>query len=297
MADPANQALIDQLAKIYQDAAKRLRQTVIAPPGTTDSAREFNQARAAQLLNRVQGEVSRLKGEATQWTGKAIGQAMQEGLAIGDAQAAAAGIRPGGPIGGDFSVINHRAAEVLARDTVADLHKAADSMGSSAGDALRRMAATGVTNAQVNQILAGSAVIEGQPAAAVRELRSALEKVHGDVVTIQGKSGPINFDTGYYAQLVARTKTREAVVRATNGRLQERGIDLVKIVGRNSIHFCTAFLGHIYSLSGDSGKYPALASLPNGGPPFHPQCSKSTAPFIEGLSSLGAFNKPIVNAA
>src|SRR5207248_2252057 len=34
-----------------------------------------------------------------------------------------------------------------------------------------------------------------------------------------------------------------------------------------------------------SDKYPAYASLPGGGPPFHPNCSKSTAPFIEALAS------------
>jgi hypothetical protein len=295
MADP--QQLADKIAQIYQDAAKRLRETVIAPPGSTDSAREFNQARAAQLLNRVNAEVSKLKGQATQLAGEALTDAIKKGTAIGDAQATAAGLRPAGHLSGDFSVINHDAVRVLAQDTVGDLHKAADSMGKTAASALRRMAATGVTNAQVNDILAGKAVIEGQPAAAIRALRDELQKVHGETVVIQGKNGPIEFDTGYYAKLVAVTKTREAVVKGTNDRLQQRGIDLVKIVGRNSVHFCTAFLGHVYSLSGTSDKYPALSSLPNGGPPFHPQCSKSTAPFIEGLSSLGAFNQPRPDAA
>jgi hypothetical protein len=41
----------------------------------------------------------------------------------------------------------------------------------------------------------------------------------------------------------------------------------------------------VFSLSGKSDKYPAYAELPGGGPPFHPNCSKSTRPFIEDLAS------------
>jgi hypothetical protein len=90
---------------------------------------------------------------------------------------------------------------------------------------------------------------------------------------------------GYYAELVARTRTREAQVQARHERLGELGIDLVSIVGRISNSFCTAFLGQVFSLSGTSAKYPAYASLPGGGPPFHPNCSKSTRPYVEALAT------------
>jgi hypothetical protein len=95
----------------------------------------------------------------------------------------------------------------------------------------------------------------------------------------------MNFDVGYYAEMVARTKTREASVDARHERLSELGLDLVAIVGRISKNFCTAFLGQVFSLSGNSDKYPAYSSLPGGGPPFHPNCSKSTRPFVEELAS------------
>jgi hypothetical protein len=62
------------------------------------------------------------------------------------------------------------------------------------------------------------------------------------------------------------------------------GLDLVRIVGRISDNFCTAWLGQVFSLSGRHPTYPALAALPGGGPPFHPNCSKSSAPFIEDLA-------------
>jgi hypothetical protein len=288
MPIPDNPSLIEQLAGYYEDAAARLSQIVISPPGRTAAAQEFNHARAAQQLAQVNREIFLLRHHASQWTSEAISDAVRRGTVLADRQAASAGIRSSSGLSGSFGAINTQAVEVLARDTIGDLYKAADSMGNTASFALRKMAATGVTNAQVNQIIAGRAIIEGQPQAAVRELRDLLEKVHGKRVVIQGKSGPISFDTGYYAKMVATTKTREAVVTANSHRLQQHGIDLVRIVGKVSVHFCTAFLGHVYSISGGHSRYPALSSLPSGGPPFHPNCSKSTVPFIEGLSTPDA---------
>ncbi|HVS73116.1 MAG TPA: hypothetical protein VHQ47_17810 [Phycisphaerae bacterium] len=287
MPIPDNPSLIEQLAGYYEDAAARLSQIVISPPGRTAAAQEFNHARAAQQLAQVNREIFLLRHHASQWTSEAITDAVRRGTLLADKQAASAGIQAPG-LSGSFGAINTQAVEVLARDTIGDLYKAADSMGNTAAFALRKMAATGVTNAQVNQIIAGRAIIEGQPQAAVRELRDLLEKVHGKRVVIQGKSGPISFDTGYYAKMIATTKTREAVVTANSHRLQQHGIDLVRIVGKVSVHFCTAFLGHVYSISGGHSRYPALSSLPSGGPPFHPNCSKSTVPFIEGLSTPDA---------
>ena len=50
MTDPdqLSQALLDELVARYRAAAKMLRKLITDPPGGTDSAREWNQARAAQ---------------------------------------------------------------------------------------------------------------------------------------------------------------------------------------------------------------------------------------------------------
>jgi hypothetical protein len=59
----------------------------------------------------------------------------------------------------------------------------------------------------------------------------------------------------------------------------------VTIVGRITPWFCTAYVGKVFSLSGNDPDFPPLDSVPGGGPPFHPNCSKSTAPFIRELAS------------
>jgi hypothetical protein len=289
-ADPR---FVAEITATYEESAARLKAIVLHPPGSSDRARQFNQARAATQLLQAQQEIDRLKRQASAWTGRAMTSALDRGIATADQQLRDAGVHKsqgGGGIGGGFHQVNHEAVRLFAqdtlRDTVGDLYKAADQMGKVAGQALRKMAVSGVTSGDVNRILAGHAVIEGQPQAAVRELKDLLTKVYGKTVEVPTVSGGFRtYDTGYYARMVATTKTREAVVKANHGRLLQRGVTLVKIIGRTSVNFCTQYLGHIYSIEGRDAKYPPLASLPSGGPPFHPFCSKSTAPYIEGLSA------------
>lgn len=270
----------DLLASYYKDAAAKLKQVVRHPKGATLAAREFRQARAAEQLQQIDRILKQLKVRGSGWVGRNMPAVYRAGLLRADKQAIDAGIRPGGPIGGSFSLIDERSIHVLAIDSIGDLHKAADSMGHQAASVLRATAQVGVNESEINRILAGG-LIEGQPVQTIRTLRDALKKVHGETVEINGR----NFDVSAYAELVARTKTREAVETARHSRLQEHGIDLVSIVGRVSDSFCTAFLGQVFSLSGNHPKYPALDSLPGGGPPFHPNCSKSTGPFIDELAT------------
>lgn len=282
--DKPDPRVVAELVKMYEQSAARLRQMITAPQGRTASSQKWNATRAAVQLKQVEAEIARLKRQIAGWTGSAIDDALARGRAIADRQLQ--GIPANDrQIAESFSKVDRRAVEALAKDTASDLLGAADSMQRQAKDALRRMAATGVTNAQVNQILAGG-VIEGKPRETIRALRTALDKVHGSRLTVIDKNGdPIEFDSGYYARMVALTKTREATVKARHQRLAERGVDLVIVVGRISGNFCSAYLDKVFSLSGQSDKYPPLSALPGGGPPFHPQCSKSTAPFVEALAT------------
>lgn len=272
------------LGSYFADASKRLAAIVRKPPGGTAAGREFRQARAAGQIAQVDSILVGLKRQASGWVGKNLSSSYRDGRARGAKQAEEAGVRVArSGLAGDFGVIDQRALVVLARDTAGDLNKAADSIGSAAKTVLRHTAQEAIPESKINQILAGG-IIEGKPRDTIRLLKEELEAVVGGTVTIQGKNGPIEFDVGYYAEMVVRTKTREAVETARHNRLAELGIDLVVVTGKVSNSFCTAYLGKIFSLSGKHPKYPALASLPSGGPPFHPNCSKSTRPFVEELA-------------
>jgi hypothetical protein len=144
------------------------------------------------------------------------------------------------------------------------------------------MADNGLKVSEVNDLIA-QGVISGKTGEPIRRLRDRLREIHGERITILDRNGDErHFGAGYYAKMVIHTRTREASVIARHERLAEQGIDLVTIVGRVSNNFCTAYIDRVFSLSGKHPDYPPLASLVDG-PPFHPNCSKSTAPFIEAL--------------
>ena len=91
---------------------------------------------------------------------------------------------------------------------------------------------------------------------------------------------------GKYAELVARTKTREAVTRGSINRYIEAGQDLVIITNHGTdCEVCKFFEGKVFSISGTHPKYPPIDQLLNGGPPFHPNCLHNIAPFVEDLAS------------
>ncbi len=165
-------------------------------------------------------------------------------------------------------------------------------MATQAKRAISKTSALGVSPQEINQILAGKGVIEGKPREAVRDLKIALEKVNGKTVAIPCKDGITReYKTSYYAEVVGRSKMAEAVRQSQQDRYQSQGVDLVRIVGGISTNPCTQLVGHVYSLSGTSQKYPAFSTVSEGQLPwklFHPQCSKSTSPYIEGLSKPAA---------
>lgn len=80
-----------------------------------------------------------------------------------------------------------------------------------------------------------------------------------------------------YAEMVARTQTKNAWNEASWNRQQEYGLDLVVM----SVHYptspmCEPYQGGVYSLSGTSDKYPSMESAINGGA-FHVNCMHTTS--------------------
>jgi hypothetical protein len=268
---------------------------VLHPTGKTQSSQDFRQARAATLLSQVDQILLSLKQKAAGWTGKNVPAAYHTGRAnalqqAADLQAKAGNISPFTITPETFARVDTRALQALAQDTALKLNGAADSMADRSKHLIRATAQHDLDESKIRQILAGG-LIEGTPQETIRTLRDEFSKVaqNGMVKVIDRNGDEINFEPAYYAKMVAITQTRQAVEAGRHQALRELGIDLVRIVGKISNNFCSAFLNQVFSLSGQSSKYPALSSLPGNGygacPPFHPNCSKSTAPYIDDLAS------------
>lgn len=280
------QSQVEALAQLYLSAAQKIKDLVLHPAGLSAQSQAFSQARASMLMAQVDKQIQSLVKGAADWIGPNVRQAMLDGVTRGNQQMKAIGVLSDKfPVGGTLAMLDTGTMRQFAADTFSDLRKAAESMGKNAKHALRKTAQTNISEADVNRILAGG-VVSGMPRQTQRELQAALDPTASGKVIIINKNGdPMDFDAGDYAAMVARTKTREATTAARHERLQQEGIDLVSIVGRVSVNFCTGYLGMVFSISGSSDKYPSLDDLPSGGPPFHPNCSKSTRPYIEDLAT------------
>lgn len=88
------------------------------------------------------------------------------------------------------------------------------------------------------------------------------------------------WDPVKYARMYARTRTREYQTQGTVDRMTNNDLDLVKIskhVDVDGQDICNRFEGNVYSISGNSDKYPMLEQRP----PFHPNCAHVVTPWIE----------------
>lgn len=260
------------------------------------SSAQFARNRAAVLLRDLQQAMRRIDAQATRIVGPETERAWRTGLSQAGTQARELGLRDalpgaGGDVSGTLDAANTDAARTVAEDTVARLSAAAEGQAQRAAGLFVSLAdATASTEASVNRAIADG-LLTGKRRVAEGELRRifagdegglrSFRQLGAEQITVGNWTGPIRT----YTSTVVRTRTREATNMARHQRLRDGGLDLVQIGGRVSVNFCTRFLGLVATLGAARDGFPTLASLPSGGPPFHPNCSKSTAAYDPDLVS------------
>ncbi len=101
----------------------------------------------------------------------------------------------------------------------------------------------------------------------------------GDFIVVNGR----NYNLKSYAELVARTRMREGQTEATKELCDQFDNDLVEIPRHdNPCEDCAPYQGQVYSIS---GKHPDYPELPEGGPPWHPNCEDVMNPTSENALS------------
>ncbi|MDA8186648.1 MAG: hypothetical protein M0T85_00710 [Dehalococcoidales bacterium] len=86
-----------------------------------------------------------------------------------------------------------------------------------------------------------------------------------------------------YAEMVARTTTREAASVATINTVQEFGLDLVQVTTHYpTCHLCAPLQGKVFSLSGKDERYPKYGEN-EARIPRHPNCRHSIHPYVREL--------------
>lgn len=162
----------------------------------------------------------------------------------------------------------------VIEDTVNRL-KAAQAEGINQIDSIFRNTQQKVLDEiRVNQLLAEGIVTNDSFRQRSKILEQELNRqLNGQSLVINGR----NYKPGSYAELVARTRGREAQSAGAVDNLAEYGVDTVRVSSHNTeTEICQQYEGKVYSLTGNTPGLPILPQLP----PFHPNCQHVIYPHI-----------------
>jgi hypothetical protein len=280
---------IDSLAALYRDAAADMMD-VLADAAALAGQR----GRAAALLRQYQVILADLGDEAAAWMEFNIPRAYDVGLEFADEgirNIRRAGInlrRRDRTITGRrerdvFSQVHREAVQAITESMLQTTNAALAQIGRRVDDVFRREGMLVVARG----IAAGRARIEVS-----RELEQRLPAAGRPVfVDRLGREWPLD----RYAEMVARTTTREAMTQGTINRLREHGITLAQVSAHNAEDFCRYYENAIVSLNGPHPVYPPISAI-NGGPPFHPRCVHVLTPFVERLATEEEKKRGIISS-
>lgn len=91
-----------------------------------------------------------------------------------------------------------------------------------------------------------------------------------------------------YADMVARSTTREITNTATIKQVKELGYDLVKMSSHpGACPICQTYEGRVYSISGKDKRFPKLdVAFSSGYANIHPNCRHVLEPYIEAFNDV-----------
>lgn len=302
------------LNRIYVDALDRILQELAR--GVTRAGA----GRARDVLIRIRHLAAELNPRADSKVRDWIRRELPKAFILGDestarevrrilAEAGADRVPVGISVGGGFTVANRTALGALVATMVTRLEAVHRQILETAGFVIRNTQLKAQTNQAVREHVVGGiirgatgreisndiskAILTGQvPAAAAERLRQAgfagdleLYKRLSDGQFIQ--VGGRRFDVRSYANLVARTMTREAATVATILRLQQSGVEHIQVSQTmpSEPDVCSLCAGNVYYIGAgvDPLGFPSYTSMPGGPVPLHPHCRHVALPFVAVL--------------
>ena len=173
------------------------------------------------------------------------------------------------------SRINTAGVQAVTDQMALDFLSSNRAMEQSAMRLLRRTQQMHLDERQINDIIADGLVQGETRRAASSRLRDALVKELGDGVRVQ--AGSRSFKPDYYAEMVTRTRTREAVTEGAIRTGQANGVCLFRVsVHQNPCEeVCQALQGKIFATVEGTG-FPMMTKRP----PYHPSCKHVAVPYV-----------------
>ena len=278
---------VDSLAALYRNAAADMLD-ILADAVAFSGQR----ARAAALLHQYQIVLADLADESAAWIEVNIPRAYGAGLEFVDAciqdyrragvnirrrQGYGEQVRGAGITGRTerdvFSQVHREAVRAIVDAMLDTTGKALAAIGRRVDDVFRREGMLAVARG----------IVEGQARVDVsREIeRRLIAAGRPDFIDKLGRHWPLD----RYAEMVARTTTREAMTQGTIQRLREHGIQLAQVSAHHAADFCIYYENAIVCVGPEPHPvYPSISAI-GGGPPFHPRCVHVLTPFVERLAT------------
>ena len=276
--DEWNRSRLDFLLSSYRESEQRLSSLL------QQDLSDFKKFRAGELLTQVRAEIMALNKRAVAWSKTGIEHGYRYGFDLTNRNAREYGIAPKINFGNQ---INSRAIAALSEQAALDLTGANASIQQNFTRLYRATQQKVIEDQALTRAIA-SGLIEGQTLPQIRsslvtKLRGALGE--GKYITVNGR----NYKPEYYAEMVARTRTREAATVSVINTSIQYGIDLVRWdIHGDACPICRTKMGRVYSLVEGNPDFPALTIRP----PAHVNCKCSIVPLpSEHLRNKGQYDQ------
>jgi SPP1 gp7 family putative phage head morphogenesis protein len=266
---------IEQLRRVYSAAQKSLV-AQLSKINLTD----FQKFRAQQLLKQVEEITAQLNNGVYKWAKGSLPYAYEQGIDLAAERLKAMNITR---FVAYDAQIHTSAINALVQDVSSELIIANESMKKFFNRVVLQTQQTLLQDSEINRQIA-EGLIQGDAR------RTISDKILQDLRTQMGEERFIvingrNYRPDKYAELVARTRTREATSQGTINTALRYDVDLVQWDAHAEVcEYCQQFSGRVYSISGADEDFPQLTEKP----PLHPNCRCVINPITrENLESRG----------
>jgi hypothetical protein len=249
------EALLDELTAYYARAQKRLEHAVRTALERGNIGTEVYRRRQLQAVDALLAQLRR------------HGPARADALVRAAYSTAALAVDRALGLEAAFSGVHETAVLLLAQNAIGRLDGAVTLIGRRTVDVFRAVA--------LQEVAVGVAAGDTRRQVSAAIEKHLVEERVADAVTGFVDRAGRRWGLDHYAQMVARTTTREAMTTATVARMTDHELDLVTISDHGTTTpICQEFEGNTYSLTGKTPGYEVIAELP----PFHPGCQHVVTP-------------------
>lgn len=306
---PIPESEIQRLVRVYRTAIERLAKDFASVPG-------YEKGQVFSLVQTNLRRLEELDKTTRTWARRNIGRLYRAGQKdvskllgeLGLDKADAARSRA-------FAVVNHQAVQALLNDPkvgiIPTFSRAIDEIKGRMRSIQTQVRVLRQHQKLIDETVARVGILEGRDIASVQEAivkeltkggpASSLvwrKRTRGfppghimrdladlPYVTYRTATGERQVRLERYAEMLARTKTAQALGLAQRNKLLENGRALVQVSNNMPLQddACAIYMGKVYALTEQAAKVygvPHVDRLPSGGCPFHPNCTHDETPYF-----------------